>query len=237
MLPTSVSRCMWPRQEQQAALCCCCSMLRHGAKEDIFTHAFLGDLGALEEDLAHEPSSAPASDPAVDALEITPVHHAIAGGVQRLLRRPRDRSVGDNDKPGCDQPVKGSQCSFTPSAEIWLCAGRRAELLYCAHTQRRLEFQSFSTVSAMYRPARELSRRYVQSDPTPNIFLNKDRLAFDYCTCLVTLIKMSVGGQYGGIVLPFSGTMASDNASGRVAQRLRVATARSGTRHDRLRAE
>jgi hypothetical protein len=44
-------------------------------------------------------------------------------------------------------------------------------------------------------------------------------------------------GQYGGIVLPFSGTMASDNASGRVAERLRVATARSGTRHDRLRAE
>src|SRR5215472_10994845 len=57
----------------------------------------------------------------------------------------------------------------------------------------------------------------------PNIFLNQDRLAFDYATCLVTHIKMSVGGQYGGIVLPFGGTMASDNASGRVGQRLRVA--------------
>ena len=33
-------------------------LLRYGAKEDIFTHAFLGDLGGLEEDLAHEPSSA-----------------------------------------------------------------------------------------------------------------------------------------------------------------------------------
>jgi truncated hemoglobin YjbI/ankyrin repeat protein len=55
-------------------------LLRHGAKEDIFTHAFLGDVGALEEDLAHEPSSAQATDPAVDALEITPVHHAVAGG-------------------------------------------------------------------------------------------------------------------------------------------------------------
>jgi truncated hemoglobin YjbI/ankyrin repeat protein len=55
-------------------------LLRHGAKEDIFTHAFLGDLGALEEDLAHEPLSAQATDPAVDALEITPVHHAVAGG-------------------------------------------------------------------------------------------------------------------------------------------------------------
>jgi hypothetical protein len=48
-------------------------LISHGAKEDIFTHAFLGDLGALEEDLAHEPSSAQASDPAVDALEITPI--------------------------------------------------------------------------------------------------------------------------------------------------------------------
>jgi ankyrin repeat protein/truncated hemoglobin YjbI len=54
-------------------------LLRHGAKEDIFTHAFLGDLAALEEDLAHAPSSAQATDPAVDALEITPVHHAVAG--------------------------------------------------------------------------------------------------------------------------------------------------------------
>jgi truncated hemoglobin YjbI/ankyrin repeat protein len=55
-------------------------LLRHGAKEDIFTHAFLGDLGALEEDLAREPASAQATDPAVDALEITPLHHAVAGG-------------------------------------------------------------------------------------------------------------------------------------------------------------
>src|SRR5215813_7898344 len=50
-------------------------------------------------------------------------------------------------------------------------------------------------------------------------------------------IKMSFGGKYGGIVLPFGGTKASGNASRRVAQRLRIATARSGTRHDRLRAE
>jgi truncated hemoglobin YjbI/ankyrin repeat protein len=55
-------------------------LLGRGAKEDIFTHAFLGDVGALQEDLANAPSSAQATDPAVDALEITPVHHAIAGG-------------------------------------------------------------------------------------------------------------------------------------------------------------
>jgi hypothetical protein len=61
-------------------------LVRHGAKEDIFTHAFLGELEALDENLAREPSSAQASDPAVDVLEITPVHHAIAGGHVEALR-------------------------------------------------------------------------------------------------------------------------------------------------------
>jgi truncated hemoglobin YjbI len=61
-------------------------LLRDGAMEDIFTHAFLGDLEALREDLGLEPSSAQASDPAVDALTITPVHHAAAGGHVEALR-------------------------------------------------------------------------------------------------------------------------------------------------------
>src|SRR5258708_29528752 len=58
-------------------------------------------------------------------------------------------------------------------------AGR---MLCCAHTQRRREIQSFRTsrrVSAMYRPARELSRDMCGQILTPNMFLNKDRLAFD----------------------------------------------------------
>jgi truncated hemoglobin YjbI/ankyrin repeat protein len=61
-------------------------LLRSGAREDVFTHAFLGDLGRLEADLAREPSSAQAIDPAVDALEITPVHHAVAGERALALR-------------------------------------------------------------------------------------------------------------------------------------------------------
>ena len=73
-------------------------LISHGAKEDIFTHAFLGDLGALEEDLAHEPSSAQASDPAVDALEITPIHHAVAGGHVEALRVLLARAL-DAKKP------------------------------------------------------------------------------------------------------------------------------------------
>jgi truncated hemoglobin YjbI/ankyrin repeat protein len=61
-------------------------LLRHGAKEDIFTHAFLGDLGGLGKDLESDPSSAQAIDPAVDYLAITPVHHAVAGGHVEALR-------------------------------------------------------------------------------------------------------------------------------------------------------
>lgn len=63
-------------------------LLRHGAKEDIFTHSFLRDLGPMEKDLADEPSSAQASDPAVDAFEITPIHRVEA--LRALLARALD---------------------------------------------------------------------------------------------------------------------------------------------------
>ena len=68
------------RKESEALL------LNRGAKEDIFTHAFLGNLAGLHEDLARDPSSAQAIDPAVDALEITPVHHAVVGGRSGVAR-------------------------------------------------------------------------------------------------------------------------------------------------------
>ena len=61
-------------------------LLHHGAKQDIFTHAFLGDLASLDRALSHDPESAQATDPAVDALEITPVHHAVAGDRLESLR-------------------------------------------------------------------------------------------------------------------------------------------------------
>jgi hypothetical protein len=47
-------------------------LLRHGAKGNIFTHAFLDDLEALREDLARAPPLAQASDRAVDALMVLP---------------------------------------------------------------------------------------------------------------------------------------------------------------------
>src|SRR5216684_40714 len=60
-------------------------LVRHGAKEDIFTQAYLGDLERLRGNLVREPSLSQAVDPAVDALEVTPIHHAVAGaGVDAL---------------------------------------------------------------------------------------------------------------------------------------------------------
>jgi truncated hemoglobin YjbI/ankyrin repeat protein len=61
-------------------------LLERGAREDVFTHAFLGDLTRLRDDLARDPSLAQANDPAVDALTITPVHHAVAGERVDALR-------------------------------------------------------------------------------------------------------------------------------------------------------
>jgi hemoglobin len=54
-------------------------LLARGAKEDVFTHAMLGDLVRLTADLGGDVELAQALDPAVDALQITPVHHAVAG--------------------------------------------------------------------------------------------------------------------------------------------------------------
>jgi ankyrin repeat protein len=61
-------------------------LLRRGAREDVFTHAFLGDLPRLREEVVREPSLAQAVDPAVDVLGITPVHHAVAGERLEALR-------------------------------------------------------------------------------------------------------------------------------------------------------
>jgi len=61
-------------------------LIRHDAKEDIFTHAFLGDIERLRGGLLCEPSWSQAVDPAVDVLDITPIHHAVAGARVEALR-------------------------------------------------------------------------------------------------------------------------------------------------------
>ncbi len=57
-----------------------------GARDDVFTAAFLGDDSALTAMLAAEPHLAALPDPAVDVLDITPVEHAVAGGQLPALR-------------------------------------------------------------------------------------------------------------------------------------------------------
>jgi ankyrin repeat protein len=61
-------------------------LLGRGAREDIFTAAFLGDLPLVRQLLAERPSLAQASDPATDVLTITPIHHAVGGGQLPALR-------------------------------------------------------------------------------------------------------------------------------------------------------
>ncbi|MFD2077626.1 Truncated hemoglobin YjbI [Actinopolymorpha cephalotaxi] len=61
-------------------------LLDAGAKEDVFTAAFLGDLPSLERMLADDGDLARSPDPAVDALDITPIDHAVAGGQVEALR-------------------------------------------------------------------------------------------------------------------------------------------------------
>jgi hemoglobin len=61
-------------------------LLAAGAREDVFTSAFVGDLTVLARMLAACPSLAETTDPAVDVLDITPVDHAVAGGQPSALR-------------------------------------------------------------------------------------------------------------------------------------------------------
>jgi truncated hemoglobin YjbI/ankyrin repeat protein len=91
LTPLCVARTKTRRKEIEALL------LRRGAKEDVFTHAFLGDLERLEAEIVLLPSSAQAVDPAVDALEITPMHHAVAGDRVEAVRLLVSRASQSND--------------------------------------------------------------------------------------------------------------------------------------------
>jgi ankyrin repeat protein len=61
-------------------------LLRRGARQDVFTAAFLGDLPLLQRLLSDRPWLAQVPDPATDAVTITPIHHAVAGNQLPALR-------------------------------------------------------------------------------------------------------------------------------------------------------
>jgi truncated hemoglobin YjbI/ankyrin repeat protein len=82
---------------------------RRGVKEDVFTAAFLGDTEGLGQLFAAEPSLAQAPDPAVDVLEITAVHHAVAGGSDAAAMVVLDQVTG---------PVQGAERALRGAAAL-----------------------------------------------------------------------------------------------------------------------
>jgi hemoglobin len=67
-------------------------LLRRGARDDVFTAAFLGDLAQVQKLLSQQPSLWQVPDPATDVLTITPIHHAVAGNQPTTLRALLDRA-------------------------------------------------------------------------------------------------------------------------------------------------
>jgi hemoglobin len=61
-------------------------LLGRGARDDIFTAAFLGDLSLVGRLLDEQPSIVQVSDPATDVCTITPIHHAVGGNQLTTLR-------------------------------------------------------------------------------------------------------------------------------------------------------
>ena len=93
---------MTRRQEISALL------LRRGAKEDVFTAAFLGDLPLVRRLLSERASLAQIPDPATDVLTITPIHHAVAGSQLPILRTLLDHT---------DEPVQTGSRALRAAAE------------------------------------------------------------------------------------------------------------------------
>jgi truncated hemoglobin YjbI/ankyrin repeat protein len=98
---------------------------RQGAKEDRFTAAFLGDLPRLERQLAADVELAQTPDPATDVVEITPVHHAVAGdrpaALRALLEGTRAPLVGG------DRALRGAaEKNSVEMVELLVARGARA---------------------------------------------------------------------------------------------------------------
>ena len=68
-------------------------LLGRGAREDVFTAAFLGDLPLVQRLLSERPSLAQVPDPATDVLTVTPIHHAVAGHQLPTLRTLLDHTT------------------------------------------------------------------------------------------------------------------------------------------------
>jgi truncated hemoglobin YjbI len=100
-------------------------LMAAGAREDVFTSAFLGDLTSLARMLAADPDLAQATDPAVDVLDITPVEHAVAGGQVSALRLILDHVA--HPLPGGVRALRGAAAQGSLAmAELLLAHGADA---------------------------------------------------------------------------------------------------------------
>ena len=100
-------------------------LLAAGAHEDVFTSAFVGDLGSLTRMLTADPSLAQAADPAADILGITPVDHAVAGGQAPALRLLLDHVA--HPLPGHARALRGAAAQGSLAmAELLLARGADA---------------------------------------------------------------------------------------------------------------
>jgi truncated hemoglobin YjbI len=83
-------------------------LLRRGARDDVFTAAFLGDLPLVRQALGEEPRLAQVPDPATDVLTITPIHHAVAGNQLPTLHALLDCTT---------EPVRTGSLALRAAAE------------------------------------------------------------------------------------------------------------------------
>jgi len=83
-------------------------LTRRGAKDDVFTAAFLGDEPLVQRLVAKRPSLAQVPDPAIDVLTITPVHHAVGGNQLATLRSLLDHTT---------EPVRTGSRAIRAAAE------------------------------------------------------------------------------------------------------------------------
>jgi ankyrin repeat protein/truncated hemoglobin YjbI len=78
---TPLTHALLNKRENAAEL-----LRKHGAREDIFMYAALGDLDGIRRELAQDAALANASDPAHDTYRLTPLHHAVAEGQHEAAR-------------------------------------------------------------------------------------------------------------------------------------------------------
>jgi truncated hemoglobin YjbI/ankyrin repeat protein len=102
-------------------------LLAAGAREDVFTSAFLGDLASLARMLTADPSLAEAPDPAV-GLDITPVEHAVAGRQAAALRLILDHAP--DPLPSGARAMRGAAAQGSVEmVELLLAHGADATLI------------------------------------------------------------------------------------------------------------